>query len=507
MKQWIPLKIVFLTGILMLIQYFIPHQSFEFIYEYSIDFIIIIGIFAMVLGIWSLVRVTYEKIKRKAPDRFYSWVILFGLAIMLFTGFFPFRSGNVGDNPSAVAVGDVDFDNDEDVIVANYDTRNVSIFKNMGNGQFVSAYTYEVGNKPSAVTMGNLDNDNDLDIIVANEDAGEISVLFNIAEPDDFQPKKLQITSTKEIDSLMNAGKPKFSKRVVYKAGAKPSALICSDLDGDGYSNDIAVANSESGSISVFVNMGDGNLKEAVDYPLGFNPSSLYAADLNADLVNDIVVGNSASGEIAFLYGNGNGSFSAAEKIPVGSDMITSIATGDFDQNGFVDIAVCAKDVEDNGMLYVLKSDSTQFFGTVENYATGINPVNLLGVDMNMDGNRDLVVTSRGENKLYVHKNDGFGAFSEKKGISAGRDPVGAAFGYLESEEAPSLLAANSLGNNVTTFSNLGNYEFKPGAVLASGDILFLGGGLSNYFNYQLFLNTMIPIQSTMFSLLSLIHI
>ena len=57
--------------------------------------------------------------------------------------------------------------------------------------------------------------------------------------------------------------------------------------------------------------------------------------------------------------------------------------------------------------------------------------------------------------------------------------------------------------NNITTFTNMGDYEFKPGASLASGDILFLGGDLTNYFYRQLFLNTMIPIQSTMFSLLA----
>ena len=40
MKKQIPIFIVFLTGIIMVIQYFVPHGFSEFIFTYANDFVI-----------------------------------------------------------------------------------------------------------------------------------------------------------------------------------------------------------------------------------------------------------------------------------------------------------------------------------------------------------------------------------------------------------------------------------------------------------------------------------
>jgi FG-GAP-like repeat len=511
MKQWIPLKIVMVTGLLMLFQYFIPHGSFEFIYEYSIDFIIIIGIFALALGIWSLVRVCYVKIKRKAPGYFYSWVTLFGLVIMLFFGFFPFgidalMMGNMGDSPHAVVVGDVDFDNDGDVIVANYESDNISIFKNKGAGQFISAYTFKAGKTPRALVMSDLDKDNDLDIIVANESTNQISVLLNNATPQDFKRKKLQITPDKKIDSLMNAGKPKFGKPMAYDVGTTPIAMACGDIDGDGDIDDVVVVNTGSNNVSVLIGNGDGTFKAAVNHNVGTEPAALYITDYNRDFNNDILVANKIGG-VTMLMGDGRGGFEAAQTVPVENLNLTSLATGDFDQNGVIDLAVTGYSTDPDGnnvgQLVILQSDSLGFFVTTSSYDADPMPTSVYGSDLNGDGFRDLMVTGESNRRLMMYKNDGLGGFSETARVSTGANPIQCITADLNSAELPSLIAVNTGSNNVTTFTNKGNLEFKPEASLASGDILFLGGGLTNYFNRQLFFNIMIPIQATMFSLLA----
>jgi len=84
MKREIPILIVGITGFAMLIQYFIPTDWSEFIFTYSQDWVIVIGIIAMPLGIWSLVKANV--IKLKVPgERFYSAVLLFGFLIMVVT--------------------------------------------------------------------------------------------------------------------------------------------------------------------------------------------------------------------------------------------------------------------------------------------------------------------------------------------------------------------------------------------------------------------------------------
>jgi len=87
MKRQIPLLLVFVFGVSMIIQYFVPHEKSEWVYEFFLDWIYIIGIFALALGIWSLVRVSWDKIQHKRPNWQYAIITLAGLFAMIFFGF------------------------------------------------------------------------------------------------------------------------------------------------------------------------------------------------------------------------------------------------------------------------------------------------------------------------------------------------------------------------------------------------------------------------------------
>ncbi len=87
MKRQIPLALVFIFGFFMIFQYFVPHETSEWIYEFLLKWIYIIGIFALALGIWSLVRVSWEKVRHKRPNWPYALVTLVGLALMIWYGF------------------------------------------------------------------------------------------------------------------------------------------------------------------------------------------------------------------------------------------------------------------------------------------------------------------------------------------------------------------------------------------------------------------------------------
>lgn len=87
MKRQMPFVLVFIFGMFMIFQYFVPHESSEWIYEFLLDWIVIIGIFALALGIWSLYRVSVDKITQKKPNWIYSYLTLIGLFIMVIFGF------------------------------------------------------------------------------------------------------------------------------------------------------------------------------------------------------------------------------------------------------------------------------------------------------------------------------------------------------------------------------------------------------------------------------------
>ncbi|UCG62877.1 MAG: hypothetical protein JSV52_06225 [Candidatus Zixiibacteriota bacterium] len=87
MKRQIPVILVGMFGLFMIFQYFVPHESSEWVYEFLLDWTIIIGIFAMALGLWSLYRVSVEKIKTRKPAWGYNYLTLCGLFTMMFFGF------------------------------------------------------------------------------------------------------------------------------------------------------------------------------------------------------------------------------------------------------------------------------------------------------------------------------------------------------------------------------------------------------------------------------------
>lgn len=87
MKRQMPFVLVFIAGMFMIFQFFVPHESSEFAYEFLLDWILIIGIFALALGIWSLYRVSLDKISTRKPNWGYSYITLVGLFVMSAFGF------------------------------------------------------------------------------------------------------------------------------------------------------------------------------------------------------------------------------------------------------------------------------------------------------------------------------------------------------------------------------------------------------------------------------------
>ena len=55
-----------------------------------------------------------------------------------------------GDGPGSVLAADLDRDNDADLAVANYNSDNVSVLKNNGDGTFAAAVNYAAGVSPAS---------------------------------------------------------------------------------------------------------------------------------------------------------------------------------------------------------------------------------------------------------------------------------------------------------------------------------------------------------------------
>ena len=86
MKRNIPLAICLGMGILMMVQFFVPHPISVGFYDLTTKWVRIVAAFALVLGVGSFVMYHSEKLRRRRPGWFYSVVALVAAAVSTVVG-------------------------------------------------------------------------------------------------------------------------------------------------------------------------------------------------------------------------------------------------------------------------------------------------------------------------------------------------------------------------------------------------------------------------------------
>jgi DNA-binding beta-propeller fold protein YncE len=81
-----------------------------------------------------------------------------------------------GEGPGRGAIGDVDGDGAPDLVVANYLSRSVTIFRG-DKRSFTPTATISVGDSPQGLALGDLNGDGKTEIVVANSGDNTVSIL------------------------------------------------------------------------------------------------------------------------------------------------------------------------------------------------------------------------------------------------------------------------------------------------------------------------------------------
>ncbi len=87
MRREIPLLITAITGIVFVLQYFIPHAPFNKMNTWFSDWFSIVGAFAIWLGALNLLKISFQKIMDKKSDWFFALVIIISFFVITIIGF------------------------------------------------------------------------------------------------------------------------------------------------------------------------------------------------------------------------------------------------------------------------------------------------------------------------------------------------------------------------------------------------------------------------------------
>jgi hypothetical protein len=229
------------------------------------------------------------------------------------------------------------------------------------------------------------------------------------------------------FDAIQTQSNKTGAQTRIYGAAA-------ADLDGDGWI-DLTTVNEVSADLRVFMNRGDGSgLYKPVKlppFPIGVESSPNETGDFDQDGKMDLAVSAAQGDGVWIARGAGNGTFSGAQVVPTGNEA-HGVAVLDVDGDADLDIVDAL--AGDNEMA-VLLNDGGGTFGSPTYFDSGCSGEwGLASGDLDGDGITDLVVGCVGDQQIGVMLGNGDGTFTVLPSQVAGGSPWQVALGDLDGD-------------------------------------------------------------------------
>jgi hypothetical protein len=323
-------------------------------------------------------------------------------------------------NPTAVATGDFDGDGKQDLAVVNSVSQTVSVI--LASGQ---THNYSLPFVPESLAVGDFNLDGKLDLAVG----------FAI---------------------LLGNGDGTFQLTANY---GPATSVVVGDFNGDGKPDLAGIA---GGSGKLLLGNGDGTFQP----PRTAGDVAVYqaAGDFNGDGKSDLAVLSNyySTYTLSVLLSHADGTFEVGSAFVFDAPAApTSVAVGDFNGDGKLDLAVSIWSTE-SVSIYLGNGDGT-FQPPVSYDAGGGEPELAVVADFNADGKQDIAVYSYGSHSVFILAGRGDGTFTPQ--------PVSfeaCAFPLLSSQLTPQGMAVLDFNGDGKPDLALVNYSLDSVIVLTN---------------------------------------
>ena len=372
----------------------------------------------------------------------------------------------ITDDPVSVAVGDVDRDGRLDIACANRAANDLAVFLQDPAGGFDGTPTRRLSASgtvlaPAHVETADVNGDGALELISCNG-GNDVSVFS-------YQPDLAEFAS---LPIVVGSG-----------ALAGPSSVVARDFDGDGRA-DLAAANVTSNDVAVFRQRGPGGYTGLTpDLVLGDagttpNLTALAVGDLDADGDLDVACASAGDSTLSVFEQVSPSLFGSGPSATIGSALDTpgarSLAAADLDGDGRLDL-VSANGTGDSLSIFFQRSTG-EFVAAPDAIVSGCDdPTCVAAADLDGDGDLDLASANAGSSDLRVFAQDGPGVFAESPSRVLGapattQGPQHLLLVDLDGDGDVDVVSANTSGNTLALFWNPGDGAFPvlPSATLGS---------------------------------------
>lgn len=338
----------------------------------------------------------------------------------------------VNSNATAVAVADFNRDGRIDLAVANGTETRVIVLLGNGDGSFQPAAFYGAAYDSESIAAGDFNGDG--------------------------KPDLAATSSGSTVSVLLGNGDGTFQTYASVAAGAYQWWIAARDVNADA-KLDLVTANFNSADVSVLLGNGNGTFQTNADYPLepGANAVSVALDDVNGDGRSDIIaVGLSGTPAVSVLVGNGDGTFQPYVNFGTGNQA-AAVTSGDLNHDGKTDIVV-AEDFNNADVVGILLGNGDGSFQAVQTFSTAPGPRSVVIVDVDGDGNQDVVTANDSgptlEATVSILRGNGDGTFQGQVAYAAGAEPWSVATGDFDGDGRPDLAVADLSSQGVSILLN-----------------------------------------------------
>jgi FG-GAP-like repeat/Bacterial pre-peptidase C-terminal domain len=374
--------------------------------------------------------------------------------------------------PSAVAIGDFNHNGHQDIAVANAGSGDVSILLGNGDGTFQPAVQYAIGGQPTALAIGDFDGSGNLDIAVADADPGG---------------------GNGNVTILVGAGNGTFTVGQTIAVGVQPDAIVAARFGsgplGDQFL-DLAVANRNSdqngttlgpGAVSVLRGNGDGTFQAAVSYAVGDQPTSIAAGNVNGDGSVDLAVANAATQDVSLLLGQADGTFQPEQRLNItgepagtiaGSSFVNTVLLADFNGDHHLDLALVNSALGNSVAPRVFLAMGTGHgaFAAAQSVVVSGQPQALVAADFMGNGRLGFATANGITGAVSVRLGLGDGSFETPPRFDVGNQPSGlTAANFNDDGQLDVAVANDGSPGGISILMGRGDGTFDPQTLLSTG--------------------------------------
>jgi len=201
---------------------------------------------------------------------------------------------------------------------------------------------------------------------------------------------------------------------------------------------------------------------QRVDIPVGERPSAVATGDFDRDGDVDMAVTNHGSGDVSILLGRGDGTFDTGEPVSIEAGVPSAVDVAYVDEDPRIDLVVTS-DVDSS--VTVLLGNGDGSFQERSRTPVGDGPEGLVSNDFDGDGRLDVATVDTFGDTVSIALGNGDGTFQSATSLPIGQGPCGLAAGDLNGDGRLDLAVTLPLEGLVVTMIGEGNGSFRTRCV------------------------------------------